>query len=164
MAYTGKVALAVGLVASLLGCAPEVSTHGYRFDEATLAKLEPGRTTQNEVNKLLGSPSAVATFSPRVWYYISQRTEHKSFYQDKVVEQKVVEITFDGNDVLQSIDRRNLADAREVALVDRETPTSGKELNVFEQFIGNIGRFNPQGEGANNTGSPIPGGNPTGGP
>jgi outer membrane protein assembly factor BamE (lipoprotein component of BamABCDE complex) len=153
MARTGcKAALAALTLSMLLGCTPEISTHGYRFDDATLAKLEPGRTTQNEVSKLLGSPSAVATFSPRVWYYISQRTEHKSFYQDRVVEQKVVEITFDGNDVLQSIDRRNLADAREVALVDRETPTSGKELNVFEQFIGNIGRFNPQSaEGNNNT-------------
>ena len=33
-------------------------------------------------------------------------------------------------------------DANEVVLVERETPTSGSELSVIEQFIGNIGRFN----------------------
>ncbi len=145
MARTGcTAALAALTLLTLAGCAPEITTHGYRFDEATLAQLEPGRTTEDGVTRLLGSPSSVATFDKRVWYYITQRTEHKSFYQDQVVEQKVVEIAFDDKGVLQSVEKRNLADARDVALVDRETPTSGNELSLLQQFIGNIGRFNPQ--------------------
>ena len=35
-----------------------------------------------------------------------------------------------------------------MSFVDRETPTSGSELNAFEQFIGNIGRFNPPADEA----------------
>ena len=31
-------------------------------------------------------------------------------------------------------------------MVDRETPTSGNEMSVLEQFLGNIGRFNPTDE------------------
>ncbi|HEX3209965.1 MAG TPA: outer membrane protein assembly factor BamE [Geminicoccaceae bacterium] len=143
MARTGCTAALAALM--LVSCTPEITTHGYRFDEASLHQLEPGRTTQDGVTQLLGSPSAVATFSPRVWYYISQRSEHKSFYQDQVVDQKVIEITFDDKGVLQNVDQRNLADARTVALVDRETPTSGNELSVLQQFLGNIGRFNPPG-------------------
>jgi outer membrane protein assembly factor BamE (lipoprotein component of BamABCDE complex) len=151
MARTGStVAVAALTLLTLLGCAPEISTHGYRFDDPTLAQLEPGRTTKDGVTRLLGSPSAVGTFSDRVWYYITQRTEHKSFYQDQVVEQKVVEVTFDDKDVLQNIDRRNLDDARDVALVDRETPTSGNELTMLQQFLGNIGRFNPEGDQSKN--------------
>jgi outer membrane protein assembly factor BamE (lipoprotein component of BamABCDE complex) len=130
----------------LAACAPEVSTHGYRFDEPTLAQLEPGRTTRDGTLQLLGSPSSIATFDDRVWYYVSQRTERMSFYQEDVVDQKVITITFDDRDVIQSIDRQGLQDAKEVALVDRETPTSGSELSMLEQFIGNIGRFNPQPE------------------
>jgi outer membrane protein assembly factor BamE (lipoprotein component of BamABCDE complex) len=130
----------------LAACAPEVSTHGYRFDEPTLAQLEPGRTTRDGTLQMLGSPSSIATFDDRVWYYVSQRTERMSFYQEDVVDQKVITITFDDRDVIQSIDRQGLQDAKEVALVDRETPTSGSELSMLEQFIGNIGRFNPQPE------------------
>jgi outer membrane protein assembly factor BamE (lipoprotein component of BamABCDE complex) len=156
MARTGsKVALGAALLLTLAACAPEVSTHGYRFDEAALAQLEPGRTTQDSVSRLLGSPSAVSTFSDRIWYYIDQRTEHTSFYQDQVVEQKVITVTFNDAGVVQSVDHHGLDDARQVAFVDRETPTSGNELNLLQQFIGNIGRFNPQGDqGNNNNGGP----------
>jgi outer membrane protein assembly factor BamE (lipoprotein component of BamABCDE complex) len=165
MARTGPEALAALALLALCACTPQISTHGYRFDEASLAQLEPGRTTQDGVTRLLGSPSSVATFDPRVWYYISQRTEHKSFYQDRVVEQKVITVSFDDRGVLKSIDHHGLDDAHDVALVARETPTSGQELSLLQQFLGNIGRFNPPGEkGApGNTGT-RPGGGPTGGP
>jgi outer membrane protein assembly factor BamE (lipoprotein component of BamABCDE complex) len=147
MARTGSRAARAALaLLTLSACTPEVSNHGYRFDEAALAQLEPGRTTRDGALELLGSPSAVSTFDSKVWYYVSQRTEHASFYQDEVVEQKVIEITFDDRDVVQTIDRRSLDDAREIAFVDRETPTSGNELNLFQQFVGNIGRFNPEGQ------------------
>jgi outer membrane protein assembly factor BamE (lipoprotein component of BamABCDE complex) len=137
-------ALLILAALGLAACAPEVSTHGYRFDDATLAQLEPGRTTRDAALQLLGSPSSVATFDDRVWYYVSQRTERMSFYQEEIVDQKVIAITFDDRDVIQTIDRQSLEDAKEVALIDRETPTSGSELSILEQFIGNIGRFNPQ--------------------
>jgi outer membrane protein assembly factor BamE (lipoprotein component of BamABCDE complex) len=147
MARTGSRAARAALaLLTLSACTPEVSNHGYRFDEAALAQLEPGRTTRDGALELLGSPSAVSTFDSKVWYYVSQRTEHMSFYQDEVVEQKVIEVTFDDRDVVQTIARRSLDDAREVAFVDRETPTSGNELNALQQFLGNIGRFNPEGE------------------
>ena len=146
MAPIRSAALLCGAALALAACAPEVSTHGYRFDEATLAQLEPGRTTRDGTLQLLGSPSSVATFDDRVWYYVSQRTERMSFYQEEIVDQKVISITFDDQDVIQHIDRQSLEDAREVALVGRETPTSGSELGILEQFIGNIGRFNPEQE------------------
>jgi outer membrane protein assembly factor BamE (lipoprotein component of BamABCDE complex) len=161
-----KLAVAALALTSLSACAPNISTHGYRFDEASLAQLEPGRTTEAGVTKLLGSPSSVATFDKRIWYYITQRWEQRSFYQDKVVEQKVVTLTFNDKGVLQNIDRYGLGDARQVALVDRVTPTSGNELTLLQQFLGNIGRFNPApGQGSTPTGSPTggPGGIPGGG-
>jgi outer membrane protein assembly factor BamE (lipoprotein component of BamABCDE complex) len=145
MARSPSAALCLLAAPLLAACAPEVSTHGYHLDEAALAQLEPGRTTRDGTLQLLGSPSSVATFDDHVWYYVSQRTEHMSFYQEEVVEQKVVAVTFDDQGLVRSIDRENLDDALEVSYVDRETPTSGNELSIFEQFIGNIGRFNPEG-------------------
>ena len=142
----GRLAAALALAGPLLGaCAAELSTHGYHLDETALAQLEPGRTTQDGALQLLGSPSAVAIFDDNVWYYVSQRRERMSFYQEQVVDQKVVTVTFDEQGVVRDVARQDLDDAFEVSLVDRETPTSGNELSMFEQFIGNIGRFNPQG-------------------
>lgn len=139
----------VGALGGLIGglalgaCVPQVSNHGYRLDEAALAQIEPGRTTRDQVLQLLGSPSALTTFDGSVWYYVSQRSERMSFYQEEVVNQDVVSVTFDDLGTVVGIDRHGLEQAHEVSFVDRETPTAGSELSVFEQFIGNIGRFNP---------------------
>ncbi len=161
MPRTALSALLLGVLApALLACAPDITTHGYHVDEAALAQIQPGRTTRDEVTQLLGSPSSLATFDDSLWYYVSQRTERKSFYQDHVIDQSVIAVAFDGGGVVQSVERRGLGDAHEVALVDRETPTSGKEMNVFQQFLGNIGRFNPTDQGAKKR----PGQSTSGGP
>jgi outer membrane protein assembly factor BamE (lipoprotein component of BamABCDE complex) len=139
----------VGVWGALIGglalgaCVPQVSNHGYRLDETALAQIEPGRTTRDEVLQLLGSPSALTTFDGSVWYYVSQRTERMSFYQEEVVNRDVVSITFDELGTVAQLDRHGLEQAHEVSLVERETPTAGSELTALEQFIGNIGRFNP---------------------
>jgi outer membrane protein assembly factor BamE (lipoprotein component of BamABCDE complex) len=136
--------LALGLAAlALLACSPTIATHGHRLDERALAQIEPGRSSRQDVAQLLGTPSASATFGNSPWYYVSQRTEQLSFYQADVTDQDVVVIGFDEQGVVSSIERHGLDEAREIELVARETPTTGNELNVLEQFVGNIGRFNP---------------------
>jgi outer membrane protein assembly factor BamE (lipoprotein component of BamABCDE complex) len=138
---------AVGLLTLQLGaCTANVAAHGHRLDAAALAQVEPGRSSQREVVQLLGSPSSLATFDNHTWYYISQRTERRSFYQEKIVAQDVVAIRFDDQGLVSQIDRHGLDEAREIEVVDRETPTAGNELTILEQFIGNIGRFNPPAE------------------
>ena len=139
--------LALGLSAlALLACSPTIATHGHRLDEQALARIEPGRSSRNEVAQLLGSPSSRATFGDSPWYYVSQRTEQLSFYQADVTDQDVVVIGFDDQGVVSSIERHGLDAARKIELVSRETPTSGTELGILEQFVGNIGRFNPPPE------------------
>jgi outer membrane protein assembly factor BamE (lipoprotein component of BamABCDE complex) len=127
----------------LAACAANISTHGHRLDAAALAQIEPGQSSQGDVMQLLGSPSSLATFDDQTWYYVSQRIERHSFYFNSVVAQDVVAIVFDDQGTVSRVDRHDLNGAREVDLVDRETPTAGNELTVLEQFLGNIGRFNP---------------------
>ncbi|HEX5079771.1 MAG TPA: outer membrane protein assembly factor BamE [Geminicoccaceae bacterium] len=135
--------IAVAAILTLAACTSTVTTHGHRLDAAALAQIEPGQTSQNEVVQLLGSPSSIAAFDDRTWYYVSQRIEKSSFYHQSVVAQDVVAIGFDDQGTVNHVDRHDLNGAREIDPVDRETPTAGNELSIFEQFIGNIGRFNP---------------------
>jgi outer membrane protein assembly factor BamE (lipoprotein component of BamABCDE complex) len=138
--------IAVLAALGLAACAAQISTHGHRLDAAALARIEPGQSSQGDVIQLLGSPSSLATFDDRTWYYVSQRTERHSFYYESVVSQDVVAIVFDDQGTVSHVDRHDLNGARDIDLVDRETPTAGNELTVLEQFLGNIGRFNPPDE------------------
>jgi outer membrane protein assembly factor BamE (lipoprotein component of BamABCDE complex) len=133
----------LGLAAlQISACSPSVATHGHRLDPAALAQIEPGRTTRDQVLQLLGSPSSFSTFDDQAWYYVSQRTERLSFYQEDVVAQDVTAITFTDRGVVSAVDQHGLDQAQAVTPVERTTPTVGNELSVIEQLIGNIGRFN----------------------
>lgn len=153
---------AAGLAASaLVACTPIVDTRGNIAETDRLALIQPGVTTRDEVAGILGSPSSVGTFDPNVWYYIGQRTEKTAFFQPDVVERKVVVLHFDGQGVVRDVGTLDKDDGQEIALVDRSTPTAGKELGFFEQILGNIGRF-----GGNTTRQPgapnFPGGRGSG--
>jgi outer membrane protein assembly factor BamE (lipoprotein component of BamABCDE complex) len=118
-----------------------VETHGHSLDEAQLAKITPGSTSRQEVLQLMGSPSALSTFDDAAWYYVSQRTEKRSFYQEGVVDQEVVTISFDDQDRVAAVDRHGLDQVAAVDPVDRVTATAGASPSIIEQLIGNIGRF-----------------------
>ena len=68
--------------------------------------------------------------------------EQWAFLQESIIEQKVVAIYFDKQGKIEYIQSYSKQDGREVEMVGRETPTSGRELGVIEQIIGNLGRFN----------------------
>jgi outer membrane protein assembly factor BamE (lipoprotein component of BamABCDE complex) len=132
-----------GLVAVGLGaCAPAVNTRGNLVEDDRLGQLAVGQTTAREVATLLGTPTTVATFDERTWYYIGERTEQRAFFEPNVVERRVLEIRFDETGVMQSLEEYGPDDAQEVELVERETPSLGRRMSFLEQMIGNLGRFN----------------------
>ena len=110
-----------------------------------------GVTSKEEVQRLLGSPSSLSTFGDQSWYYVTQRTEQVSFYQSKVADQRVVRIDFDPSGVVKDVDQRGLQEARNVAPAKDVTPSTGNELTLLQQFIGNIGRFNGNAPEAGST-------------
>ena len=133
----------IALAVALLGCTRVQDVRGYVPDEELLADLQPGQQSRDQVVAMLGSPSSVATFETKsdTWYYITTRTEHFAFFDDEIIDQRVIAIDFDDAGRVKQVRRFDLDDAREVEPVERETPTRGKELGFFEQLFGNIGRF-----------------------
>jgi outer membrane protein assembly factor BamE (lipoprotein component of BamABCDE complex) len=142
------VALACGLVLTA-SCGPVVRTRGQMVQDHRLGEIVPGTTTAEEVLATLGSPSTTATFQDGVWYYIGQRMEQRAFFRPEVADRRVVQITFDADGVVEEVRELTLDDAREVELVERETPTLGRRMTVMEQLVGNLRRFgNVGGPGA----------------
>ncbi|HEX2892035.1 outer membrane protein assembly factor BamE [Vineibacter terrae] len=124
-------------------CDPIVDVRGHVPTPGSLEKLEVGTQSRDDVERLLGSPSTKSTFAlgNDTWYYISQRQESLAFFEPKIAEQKVTAIAFGENGRIKSIKTYGLQDAKDVTMVDRKTPTAGKELTVLEQIFGNVGRF-----------------------
>lgn len=138
-------ALAV-LAVSAGACSPIVRNTGNMVEEERVAAIEQGRTSQAEVARLLGSPSAVSTFENDVWYYIGQRTETTAFLPPEVVARKVLIVHFDRDGIVSQMEKRGMDDAREIQIADRETPTLGQDRSMLAEFFGNIGRFSGKDE------------------
>ncbi len=137
-----RLGAAVIIAWSLSACSPKTATRGSMPEAELVALVTPGIHGQDDVRSILGAPSAVGTFDPNTWYYIGRRTEQYAFLKRDTVEQQVLIVRFGVGGRVAQIARLDENDARQVALVDRETPSAGRELGVFEQLFGNIGRFN----------------------
>jgi outer membrane protein assembly factor BamE (lipoprotein component of BamABCDE complex) len=144
---------------ALAGCDNIVDQRGFSATPGSVDKIEIGAQSREDVVRLVGSPSAVATFNPNVWYYISQKQETFAFLKSKITEQKVMQLTFNDTGRLQAIKKYDLEDSEKITMVSRITPTAGKELTVLEQIMGNVGRFAaPNGATTGTVGAPTAGG------
>lgn len=139
--YCSAALAAAVIVALLTACSPTINQRGNLADPELLSQITPGVATRNDIESLLGSPSSISTFGDNTWYYISARIETLAFYEPSVREQQVIAIDFDENGIVKGVHRYDLSDAREIEVVKRVTPTSGKKLTILQQLVGNFGRF-----------------------
>jgi len=131
-------------------CTPTQATRGNLVEDFRMAEIIPGVSTKTNVLKSLGSPTTTAPFDDRVWYYMGQKKEKRGIFDPKVVEQRVVVVAFTPDDIVETIEEVD-ANRTDIPRVRRKTPTSGNDITVMEQLIGNIGRFNKQKENAAST-------------
>jgi outer membrane protein assembly factor BamE (lipoprotein component of BamABCDE complex) len=156
-ALAGVLIGAVALPLAVAGCESIVDQRGFAATPGSVEKLEVDTQSREDVVRLIGSPSAVATFNPNVWYYISQKQEYYAFFKPTMLQQDVIQLSFNESGRLTTIKRYGLSDSRDIEMVSRITPTAGKEMTVLEQIMGNVGRFSgPRQE--TNPGAPTGGG------
>jgi outer membrane protein assembly factor BamE (lipoprotein component of BamABCDE complex) len=146
--YRRTLLVTVGLAVALAAgaCTPRIDQRGNKPDEDQVVLINPGVDDKNRVAELIGTPSVISTFNDRTWYYISKRTETVAFLDPETVDQEVLAISFDDSGVVDNMRIYGPEDGRTIAYVDRTTPTEGNELTLIQQLLGNLGRFNPEGD------------------
>lgn len=137
------LALTLPLMAA---CTPMMAVRGNIVEDYRLAEVKPGISTQADVLRAMGSPTTTDPFDPNVWYYLGQRTEKRGILDPKVVEERIIRLTFNKDtgtvaEVAPLITQRN-----DIPLTDRKTPTSGTEMTAVQQMLGNLGKFNKTGK------------------
>jgi outer membrane protein assembly factor BamE (lipoprotein component of BamABCDE complex) len=140
MRRAGLALFSLGAIC-LSACEAVYDTHGNLPDPDSVLQIQPGIDDRRQVAELLGSPSAVATFNNRTWYYISKKTKTVSFLDPVVLDQEVLAIQFDNAGLVSDMRIYGLENARDITPDPNSTPTSGKELTILQQLMGNIGRF-----------------------
>ena len=147
MTFVRVVAFGLAL-ASLSGCISYRTQHGYVLErgEASLT-AQTGVDTKESVLAKYGEPSMIGTFDRNAWYYLSALDASRAFFKPKTTARTVVAFHFDDAGMVQKVDTIELADAVDVNVASRVTPTRGKELGFWEQLLGNVGQLPAGGLG-----------------
>jgi outer membrane protein assembly factor BamE (lipoprotein component of BamABCDE complex) len=133
---------AILLASAVFGCIGVSDTRGNLPLAEVVEEIKPGRHTQREIISMLGSPSTKATYEEQeFWYYIGEKTETLAFFKPNLVERRIIVIQFDKKGVVKNVQNLNESDGKKISIVDRVTPTKGKDHSVLEQILGNVGRF-----------------------
>lgn len=136
-----KALLVVSALLMLGACDPKTESRGNIPRDYQMEQIAVGTSTMDDVARALGTPSTVGTFDSRTWYYIGHHAEQWAFLDKSITDAQVLAMHFDDKQVLSRIDTYTEEDMRNIAYSSRETPTAGNELNVFQQILGNFGRF-----------------------
>ena len=129
---------------AVAACTPVQATRGNLVEDFRLAEIKPGVSTQTDVLAIMGSPTTQDPFDPQIWYYLGQKTEKKGILDPKVVEERVVRLTFDKTTglVAEVMPLDNIRN--DIPIAKRVTPTSGNEMTAVQQMMSNLGKFNKE--------------------
>lgn len=137
-----RILTALALIAAVAACTPIQASHGNLLSNSKIAEVQTGVSTRNEVRRSFGTPTSIAPFDNKIWYYIGENTETTGIFKPKVTERRIIRVSFNDDGILQEVTDVDPNMTEEINLVDRKTPTAGKEFTAVQQMIGNVGRFN----------------------
>ena len=120
---------------------PVINTHGVPFLDKKHEILIVDKINKNDVKKILGHPSVVATFDNSVWIYIERtRTRGKllKFGQNILRKNNVLALKFNEYGILAKKDFYNKDQINKINFIDDATETIDRDTNFVYSFLSSI--------------------------
>ncbi len=135
------------LMLLLLGSCQSIDVRGQFVSDNAIEEINSKKLTQDKIIDLIGTPTYVPEYTNNTWYYIQRSLAKRAWFEPKVVEQRIVKITFNnkekvsGASLLQDIHNEN------INIESKYTKAQGTEQGSLQKFVKNIGRFNKTTDG-----------------
>ena len=120
---------------------PVINTHGVAFLDKKQKNLIIAKTNKNDVKKVLGHPSTVATFDNSIWIYIERtRTRGKllKFGQNITNKNNVLALEFNEYGILTKKDFYNKNQINKIIFTKDTTETITREKNFVYSFLSSL--------------------------
>ena len=134
------VALALAAPLALSACTATYRNHGYIPPEEDLAQIVVGKTTQGELEGLIGKPSAQGLLAGSGWYYVGSRWQFYGPREPREIQRQVVAVSFNEAGTVTNVERFGQERGRVVVLSQRVTDSGVTSLGLVRQLLGNVGR------------------------
>ena len=120
---------------------PVINTHGVPFLDIKQKNLIIKKTNKNDVKKILGHPSTVATFNNSIWIYIERtRTRGKllKFGQNVTSKNNVLALEFNEYGILIKKDFYNKNQINKINFTKNTTDAITREKNFIYSFLSSL--------------------------
>ncbi len=128
------------LVLTLTSC-QSLNTRGVYIDDTKINQITSQKMTKEQLLLTIGAPILKPDYSPDTWYYVSRTLENKPWATPRVVKQRVVQITFNG-DIVEEVEVIDNKHKTDIIIAKTRTKVHGTEENPVQTFVKNFGRFN----------------------
>lgn len=125
----------------LAACSPVYRNHGFIPAAEDLSQVVVGQTTMDELQGLIGRPSAQGLLTGSAWYYVGSRWRHYGALEPREISREVVAVSFAPGGAVTNVERFGLERGRVVTLSRRVTEGSVTEISLIGQLLGNLGNF-----------------------
>ncbi|MCT8329108.1 outer membrane protein assembly factor BamE [Albidovulum sediminis] len=133
---------AIGLtLLALTACTAIYRNHGYTPADTDLEAIVVGESTRQDVARAVGRPSSIGVLADSGWYYVGSRFRHFAWKAPEEIDRQVVAISFDGDGVVENVERFGLEGGQVVVLSRRVTDSNIKGLSFLRQLLGNVGNI-----------------------
>lgn len=95
--------------------------------------------SQEEVRKIMGSPSVVSSLDHRTWIYMNSTMQRMAFFEPKELDRNIVAVEFDHDGKVTKLVQLTKENGQEVAISTDSTPVMGTEQSFMEKYFGGVG-------------------------
>jgi outer membrane protein assembly factor BamE (lipoprotein component of BamABCDE complex) len=146
---TPQIALLLLLTTLVFGCNTSskdenYENRGYVTKFSDFSAIKEGKSDKQEVLQTLGTPTTTSLFGEEQWIYAGGEVTKETFFEPKVKSYQSFTITFDESGIVKKVATGQKANLRKFNISKDETTTSGNSVTLFQQLLGNVGKFNPQ--------------------
>lgn len=134
------MALALTVPMALAACTATYRNHGYVPPEDELAQVAIGQTSRDQLEGMIGRPSAQGVLTGSAWYYVGSRWEYFGARQPREIDRQVLVVSFSESGTVANVERFGLERGQVVTLSRRVTTTGVASLGLIRQLMGNVGR------------------------
>ncbi|WP_420002583.1 outer membrane protein assembly factor BamE [Arenibacterium sp. LLYu02] len=138
-----RTAVMLGALVLVTACTAQYRKHGWVPGPELLQEVVPGVDTRDSVTETVGRPAIDSLVDDSGYYYVTSRFKYSGGKEPKVISRDLVAITFNGQGVVDSVQRYTLEDGRVIPLERRVTDSSIQDKTFLRQLLGNLGNINP---------------------
>ncbi|PPR45889.1 MAG: hypothetical protein CFH18_00717 [Alphaproteobacteria bacterium MarineAlpha5_Bin8] len=140
MIFLYKFLLLIFLISIIPNCSEKITYSGKILNTGDFNTKN--LNYKEEVLTFIGQPDFIDPIENK-YYYFSEQKQVKNFFNQKIIDRKMIVFNFDENQTIISIAKYDLNDEKDIEFIKEKTPNNILQKGLIEKIFGGVGNNIP---------------------